>query len=171
VTVYLKCDPRVPEATVFRAISQSSQIFAGIGVSVQFTRHRMGKPDSRSALDLDLDIQMDAPPQISSAALALSHPFRSDGRIEVFYSRIQRKPIECRDLVLAYVLTHEITHALEGTIYHSSTGVMKEKWTREDFNKMQAAKLEFEPRDVFLIRTGIEKSVSDAGSKKLAFVR
>jgi hypothetical protein len=43
---------------------------------------------------------------VISRALALSHPFRQDGRIEVFYSRIQEyKPVECRDVVLAYIVS------------------------------------------------------------------
>jgi hypothetical protein len=103
---------------------------------------------------------MKAPAGQSASALALSHPFRADGRIEVFYSRLEEyRPVECRDVVLAYILAHEITHALQGMQHHSPTGVMKETWDRDDLKKIQAAKLPFDPTDIELIRAGIDKRV------------
>jgi hypothetical protein len=148
---------------VYRAERRASKIFAGIGVSVEFHLVGAAKPASRRDVQLDMTIRMNAPAGQNVAALALSHPFRADGRIEVFYSRIQTyQPAECRDVVLAYILTHEITHALEGMQHHSPTGVMKEKWDRADFKEIQAAKLPFDPIDIEMIRDGIDKRVNDA---------
>jgi len=161
VTVYMDYDSRVPENTVFRATRQASRLFEKIGTTVQFRNSRTNQKVG-AGLELNMYIAMEAPAGMSSAALGLSHPFRQDGRIEVFYSRIQEyKPVECRDVVLAYILIHEITHVLEGMQRHAPTGVMKEKWDREDFKKIQAARLQFDPIDVESIREGIEKRSND----------
>jgi hypothetical protein len=162
VTINLDYDSRVPATTVFRATRQASHFFVKIGTPVQFRNSRTNQKTS-AGLQLDMYIAMEAPAGMNSAALGLSYPFRQDGRIEVFYSRIQEyKPVECRDVVLAYILTHEITHALEGMQRHTPTGVMKEKWDREDFKRIQAGKLEFDPMDVESIREGIEKRMNTA---------
>jgi hypothetical protein len=57
-------------------------------------------------------------------------------------------------------MTHEITHVLQGTLHHSLTGVMKENWNREDFKRIEAGKFPFDPRDVELIRQGIEQTLA-----------
>ncbi len=161
VTVYLDYDARVPATSVFRATRQASRTFAKTGVNVKFQNTRNRQSDAQPGVDLNLFIGMDAPAGIASAALALAHPYRQDGRIEVFFSRIQGyKPVECRDVVLAYVITHEITHALQGINRHAPTGVMKENWSREDLKKIQADKLEFDPSDAGLIHDGIERRMN-----------
>ena len=160
VTVYFNHDTDVPQATVFRATALSSLIFAGIGLSVHFSAN---KADHLPGLKLEMYIQMEAPEEMSSKALGLSYPFRADGKIRVFYQRIQEyQPSESRSVVLAYILSHEIAHVLEGTTRHSPTGVMKAKWNREDFKKMEAARLGFNPDDVRLIRSGLEKRLDYA---------
>ena len=156
VTVFLAYDERIPHGVVFRAISRSSQIFAGIGVEVQFCACRKSKKASRTGVEIEMTIEMDAPAEASSGALALAHPFRPDGRIRVFYSRLQGYgPKEVRDVMLAYILTHEISHVLQGLERHSATGLMKAGWSREDFMEIVADKLVFDARDIELIKKGI----------------
>ena len=53
-------------------------------------------------------------------------------------------------LVLAHVLVHEITHALEGVSRHAETGIMKAHWTLADYKQM-AKMLDFTPVDVNMI--------------------
>ena len=167
VTIYYDYDAHVPETTVFRATRQASRIFARIGATVRFRNNRTNQK-AGAGLEFEMYIGMEAPAGMNSASLALSHPFRQDGRIEVFYSRIQDyKPLECRDVVLAYILTHEITHVLEGMQHHAPTGVMKEKWDRADLKKIQTARLDFDPSDVDFIRAGIEKRMNDGQQAKL----
>jgi hypothetical protein len=157
VTVFIDYDSHIPADLVFRAHCQVTRIFSKINVPVQF-RGKSGKRDHQSALDLDLYIGLEAPDGMNAGSLALAHPFRQDGRIEVFYSRIQNyRPVESRDMALAYIVSHEIAHALEGVNQHSPSGVMKARWDAEDFHKIQKAKLEFDEFDVQLIRQGIEK--------------
>jgi hypothetical protein len=58
--------------------------------------------------------------------------------------------------LLAHVMTHEITHVLEGINRHSETGMMKGQWTETDYRAM-AAGLRFAPVDVALIHDGLAK--------------
>jgi hypothetical protein len=161
VTVYIDYDSHIPADLVFRAHCQVTRIFSKINVPVQF-RGKSGKRTHASQLELDLYIGLEAPDGMNAGALALAHPFRQDGRIEVFYSRIQNfRPVESRDMALAYVISHEIAHALEGVSQHSPSGVMKARWDGDDFHKIQTGKLEFDEFDVQLIRTGIEKRRND----------
>jgi hypothetical protein len=64
-------------------------------------------------------------------------------------------------MLLAYILTHEITHVLEESTAHSPTGVMKKSWSRADFGEISAGKLEFDPMDRELLRKGIERRADD----------
>jgi hypothetical protein len=57
--------------------------------------------------------------------------------------------------VLAHVMTHEITHVLQGTGRHSETGVMKAHWDPQDFMRMAWKPLPFEPMDIVWIRRGL----------------
>ena len=53
--------------------------------------------------------------------------------------------------LLAHVLVHEITHALEGVSRHAETGVMKARWTDKDYSAMAYKPLELTPVDVNMI--------------------
>jgi hypothetical protein len=162
VIVYLNCDPRVPIFTVARATSESSRLFGTIGSSVRYrTGHK--REGNRTVLELDLYIQMETPSAASREALAFSHPYRSDGQIRVFYSRVEDfcKP-GLRHMVLAYILTHEVTHSLSGVLAHSPTGIMKAKWDLDDFRRIRTGKLEFDPADIKLLQIGIGLRARDA---------
>jgi len=59
--------------------------------------------------------------------------------------------------LLAHVLVHEITHILQGTCRHSDTGIMKARWTHQDYMEMGQKPLSFTEEDLQLIRTGLAK--------------
>ena len=168
VTIYMDHDTRIPWREVFWATSQASRMFAKIGTLVQFRYGRKTQTVGQSGLELDMYIGMQAPTRIHSDALGIPHPFRQDGRIEVFYSRIQNyTPELCRSMVLANIMAHEIVHALEGIDRHAATGVMKARWNFEDLNRIRVGTLEFDTSDIELIRAGIEKRVNGAGSARV----
>ncbi len=41
-------------------------------------------------------------------------------------------------MVLAHVLVHEITHILEGLNEHSQEGIIKARWTFQDYRRIQS---------------------------------
>jgi len=85
----------------------------------------------------------------------------------VFYDRIPRDITESlfhRGSILAHVITHEITHVLQGIERHSATGVMKARWNPEEFRSMTFRPLAFEPGDIDLIHIAMRRrETSQAG--------
>src|ERR1051325_5459793 len=91
-------------------------------------------------------------------ALAYAFPYEGT-RITILYSRLQWA--ECHDRLfasrlLAHTLVHEITHNLQAIARHSGTGIMKARWTLDDYNEMALRPLRFEPVDLYLIRLGVK---------------
>jgi hypothetical protein len=66
--------------------------------------------------------------------------------------------------ILAHVMTHEITHILQGAARHSETGVMKAHWDSQDFFQMTKGPLPFAPEDIDLIERGIRLRAAGATS-------
>ena len=55
----------------------------------------------------------------------------------------------------AYVLAHELAHAMEGIARHSERGILKAPWSASDFNEMAFHRLTFTPYDIELIHRGL----------------
>jgi hypothetical protein len=101
---------------------------------------------------------MQIPAHIQPSAVAFTFPFHGDGTaITVMSDRLlfltAQRP-KLRTVLLAHVLAHEIAHILQITNAHSETGVMKQHWTGEDYDKMEKRPLEFTRTDVELIQEG-----------------
>jgi len=58
-------------------------------------------------------------------------------------------------MILAHVMTHEITHVLQGIERHSATGVMKARWDAKDFLNMTFSPLPFTVDDIDLLHTAL----------------
>jgi hypothetical protein len=58
--------------------------------------------------------------------------------------------------VLAHVMVHEITHILQGVSRHSESGIMKARWTNNDYQEMMFQPLPFAPEDVKLVQLGLD---------------
>ena len=54
-------------------------------------------------------------------------------------------------------MVHEITHVLERIKRHSEEGVMKARWSPQDYLHMDTDPLPFAADDVRLIREGLSK--------------
>jgi len=54
--------------------------------------------------------------------------------------------------MLAYVIVHEVVHLLLPLRSHSPVGIMRERWTREDFALMSRRNLAFMPASAKLIK-------------------
>jgi hypothetical protein len=91
-------------------------------------------------------------------ALAVAYPFAACTQsITVFNDRIReqvRRP-DWEASLLAYVMVHEITHALQKVDRHSEEGVMKAYWTARDREDIFAGRLGFQETDVHLLHSGM----------------
>jgi hypothetical protein len=69
----------------------------------------------------------------------------------------QRNPIGTAFL-LGHVLAHEMGHVLQGLNRHSETGVLKERWSPAEIERMWKELLRFTLQDATLIHRGIGSS-------------
>jgi hypothetical protein len=154
VTVYVEAE----EALVSYPAKQiAASLFRTVGVEVAW---HSGKPKPAPAgLTLLVRLAAETPPATYPGALAVAYPFAGIARqITVFYDRVRSIAVSTRTpehVLLAHVLVHEITHAIERIDRHSDSGIMKQHWTVEDYAAMPTLRLPFAPDDVEWIRRGL----------------
>jgi hypothetical protein len=125
-------------AAVNHAQTIASGIFARIGVTLEWRDYHSGCQlvHDHPILWMHTD-ERDFP-----EALAYSQPF--EGRhVRIFDDRVLNIAPGRVSCVLAYVLVHEITHILQGTDWHSDSGIMKRRWDVKDYAQMQRGTLFF----------------------------
>lgn len=162
VNIQMSSQVEAPLDVLREGQQAASMIFAGIHVQLMWTGETqqaskvagcVGEPDAH---DLTVEIIPHAPASFSDIALAMSLPYADSGvRIVIFYNRIEpllRGHHATQATVLGYVLAHEIAHVLQGIARHSETGIMRARWTNNDFEQMGIRVLMFTPEDVQLIR-------------------
>jgi hypothetical protein len=152
-TVQVCADNSGDSITNYLARNIATQMFAGIGVAIEW-RHA----DACPAGALRISYSTSTPAKLMPGALAYALPYEGT-RIVIFYDRVQDAVAEPRvfPALLAHVMTHEITHVLEGLARHSADGVMKAHWTAADYSGMSRKPLPFADEDVVLIHLGLEK--------------
>jgi len=155
VTVYVHGLSVVPATVSNRAEALANEIFAGVGVKIDWRIGAPSRSQSHPERAIVVEIVADTPRELKPGALAFASPFEGV-YIKVFYDRVQAvtEP-ELTPNVLAHVMVHEITHILQGTCRHSDTGVMKARWNHEDYMEMRLKPLSFTEEDVHLIRAGL----------------
>lgn len=153
VTVCMEGD--VPLGVDLQAQAIASKIFAQIGVAIRWRRGLASCPPRAIRISLSHNTpQTQAPGALASAFLA------ERCRITVFYDRITRAGKQVPEpILLGHVLTHEITHILQGTPRHSDHGMMKRRWDGKDYSQMSRKWLEFEGEDIGLIHEGLGEKV------------
>jgi hypothetical protein len=150
--------PADPLLVLQRGEMIAGQMFAPIGVEVDWrgTGHSCPAATGQD-VPFEISVLTDTNQDYFPGALGLCRPFdRIHG--QVFYDRI-RTAVEPDTMpyLLAYTLVHEITHLLQGTDWHSDSGVMKARWDGRDFWKMaRMQQLPFTEADLLLIHFGLE---------------
>lgn len=149
------CAPVLPDLPFMRASSMSAEIFARIGVTLEWRALSHCPAEA-----LRITVVQQAGPEFSSAALAYSLP-REGTNIVVFMDRVQATvPGPKVPVLLAHVLAHEITHVLQGVARHSGSGLMKARWELTEYCEMEWRSLPFTPEDVELIYQGLARRES-----------
>jgi hypothetical protein len=132
--------------------STASEIFAGIGVWLEWHENRHCPPE---AVKITLSTSKTGAPH--SDVLAYSAPFEGT-HIVVYLDRVEATVDSRRaPVLLAHVFAHEITHILQGCNYHSDSGLMKAHWDYDDYRDMAWRPLQFTPYDIDLIRDGMAR--------------
>ncbi|HKE28082.1 MAG TPA: hypothetical protein VKB88_37270 [Bryobacteraceae bacterium] len=138
----------------------ASEIFAKIGIHLNW--HTGELPEGQKAFGISTVER--APESAGPDALAASRLSDSAGveitmyrdRLHLFLNAHSRPP----GSAAAYVLAHELAHAMQGIARHSATGIMKAHWSDSDFREMVFHKLAFTPYDIELIHRGLAERVA-----------
>ncbi len=137
------------------AQAMASEMFAAIGVTIDW---REGSGDCPPQ-GIVISLIPRTPPGVKPDAFATAVP--SENRIRVFYDRVaEHRPKLLVPHLLAHVLVHEITHVLQPTPRHSTQGVMKARWTKDDISSMMWGPLPFTSEDISLISLGLAARAS-----------
>jgi hypothetical protein len=149
-----------------RAEDITSRMFKNAGVAVEW--HPAGFGSCRrpqQTQTIVLDFATTTPASQYPGALAYALPYEGI-HIVLMLDRIQKKAAGPAQVppVLAHVMTHEITHILQGIARHSEMGVMKALWDSHDFLQMTKEPLPFTPEDIALIARGVRLRAAGATS-------
>jgi hypothetical protein len=157
VTVHLRNSIVSTPGTVERAKLVAKTMFAPIGVNL---RWRSSDSEAVPGLAVDMLLAGGEPGEEDPGPLAEAFPFAgSTGHIVIRYDRVHSASgisRELEPLLLAHVMVHEMTHVLQCLDRHSEAGVMKARWTSDDYCDMRWKPLSFTPEDIELIHMGIQ---------------
>jgi hypothetical protein len=147
-----------------RAEVISSRMFATAGVAIEWHSAApavcQGPQQTKIVI---LDFAANTSPNEHPGVMAFAQPYEAI-HIVVLYDRIEKSaggPGPAPTL-LAHVMTHEITHILQGISRHSQTGVMKAHWDSRDLSQMAYKPLPFAPVDIDLIQRGLRRRTAGA---------
>ena len=152
VVVYVDNCNAVNILTLSLAEGLAARMFARIGVSIKW---RDGMPPREDTTATVVHMVSKVPEKLHRGALGYTtFPPHSGAQVFVLAGRLGQTvdPYQLRAL-LAHVLVHEMTHALEGISRHAETGVMKARWSGKDYSAMAHHPLEFTPVDVSIIQS------------------
>ena len=154
IDVYM-CDRDGSALLLGHGMALASAIFDRIGVRLHWRTGEL--PAGQNAFGIRTVER--APESATAGALASTHLLSAFGtEITVYGDRMRRllddRP-SLREVAAAYVLAHELAHAMQGVARHSESGIMKAQWSRDDYQEMVFHKLGFTATDVALIHFGL----------------
>jgi hypothetical protein len=178
VNVQLSSQVAAPPDLLRDGQDAATTIFAGVHVQLTWTGQNqqvsnpvascVGEPGTHN---LAVEIVPHAPATFSDVALAMAMPYAVSGvRIVIFYDRVDpllRGHNAPAATILGYVLAHEIAHVLQGIARHSETGIMRPRWTDNDFKQMGIRVLMFTAEDVQMIQQRLAPRDTSAGCSEL----
>ena len=144
------CMDTTPTSEVVRAQAQASQMFAAIGVKLDW---RCPKSEAQGTIVISL--ARGVPENRKPGELAYAYPYEGT-HIVIFYDCVRTIMRNQVPRLLAHVMVHEVTHILQGFPRHSASGVMKANWDNSDFSQMSWQTLPFTAEDIALIRRGLD---------------
>jgi hypothetical protein len=161
-----------PMWVLIRAEGLASRMFstAGVGLDWHFADAAVCR-ELRQADTVRLDFVVNTPPGDHPGVLAYTRVYEGT-HIVVLFDRIETTAgIFQTSSVLAHVMTHEITHVLQGVARHSEIGVMKAQWERKDLQRMIQHPLSFTSVDIELIQLGLaQRAVRSASAAPVPIV-
>ena len=166
VHVELESSPRVDWAVLSRARLVAAGILAPAGVELQWNRKFAVIPCSRPSIVIGFT--ENTPAQFIPGAMAYALPYAGGGtRITLFLDRMA--PLfklangSQAGILLGHVLAHEITHVLQGIARHSAAGLMKARFSGNDFQQMLIRPMPLTLDDTRLIQQALSRCSTLSG--------
>ena len=147
----------------------ASAIFEKIGVRVNWRdgELRTARADAAQPA-FGIRTVEHAPESATPGALASAQLLGSSGpEITVYNDRVRRFLADHPSLTAVaagYVLAHELAHVMQGIARHSDSGILKARWSREDYKEMTIHKLAFTSSDAVLIHQGLTLRLTEVES-------
>lgn len=177
----------LPEAMLKSAFTVGGGILDDAGVRTNWLRCGGGTSTSDSPrcderkgpADLVLRIlHADKPKSSASGDSAFGEAFvPADGSpgvyATVYYEGVEflgEQEAAPRSHILGWVIAHELGHLLLGLNSHSWTGLMRARWSREDFRPMARGAFSFTPQQCELLRVGVRVRMDKEQSVQTAEV-
>jgi len=159
VTIYMNIEP-ITGGGAEHAREAAAEAFAAAGVRTEWRAGRPTRDQLRDKTAIVINLVDRSDPGFRPDALAWTD-LCEGVHITVYWDRIVgRKRPAPASVVLAHVLVHEVTHVLQGINWHAETGVMKARWTNEDYQAMRSKMLRFTRHDLELIQLGLARRSS-----------
>jgi hypothetical protein len=163
VHIYVRGAQHVDLLVTHGAQRQASEMLRSAGIRIVW---KFGQPDHTACCKLEVVLEYDTDAKRTPGVMGYAFPNgNGSGGIKILYRRIvakRRRP----EKVLAHVIVHEVSHMLQGIARHSDSGIMKAWWSREDYEQMEHAPLEFTALDIQLIQAGVAKRIAKASADK-----
>lgn len=141
----------------YAAARTAEKIFAEAGIGTKW--YRLVDCPARTDV-IRITFESDRPETFRPRAMAYAFPYEGS-HIVVMLDRVRAfADSTCQGSMpkaLAYVMSHEIGHILQGLAQHSDTGIMKASFGRTEAFQMTTLSLRFAPIDLELMQIGMEK--------------
>ena len=161
VSVAVQDDARVPPEWLRQATNELERIYREIEVAIEWWDPTLPSSRGEQAIVprnlLTIAIRRDAvssQKKLSENAMGITSGTALErGRVEyVFYGRMEQFTPLYRGKYLGHFMAHELGHLLLPQYAHSSTGLMRAQWNRDDLERAQHGRLGFTPEQATLIR-------------------
>jgi hypothetical protein len=155
-----------PPATLDQAASELARVYHELGVSLEWTSSVNAAPAGANVVSMIVlpdetgDLRH-TPDTVMGAALRTP----SGTRVAYVFYRHVRAEAEryavSTACVLACAMAHELGHLLLPGRGHSPDGMMRARWTRDEFQRADQGRLRFSSDQALLLRAGISWRADD----------
>jgi hypothetical protein len=152
-----------PPVVVAAAASETTRLYAAIGVDVAWRTGAPSEDGSEAAIRVIVlpretgDLQRTA-----DAVMGAVVPRGSRASVAYIFYRRVRTEAERNGAsivqVLACAIAHELGHLLMPEAGHSSIGLMRARWCRDDFTRADQGQLRFSTDEIALIRSRVDEA-------------
>ncbi len=145
VAVCLSLQTPDPHLIVTRAQALATRIFGQVDIPLEWSTCQPAGESSPAPIVVQL---VSRPPE-SLVSDVLGYATPSQRHVVIFMDGIQKMPDPWA--VLGHVMVHEITHVIQGVPRHSSTGMMKARWSCHELLGMWHKPLPFAAEDLDIL--------------------